>query len=126
MGIHITYRPPAMTLETCIHLSCTVISQEGPEENSAYEQLLSHLGEITEEGQFVGLAPTLDTLVIKNHPWGASGLRMEKGSLPQKRGLQCELAYCDLDNNYEAEHSKQAKQTAAHRFFCLKTKQKPR
>lgn len=42
---------------------------EGPEENSAYEQLLSRLGEITEEGQFVGLAPTLDTLVIKNHPW---------------------------------------------------------
>ena len=55
MGIHITYRPPAMT--TCIHLSCTVISQEGPEGNSAYEQLLSRLGEITEKGQLVGLAP---------------------------------------------------------------------
>ena len=33
---------------------------------------------------------------------------MENGSLPQRRGLKCELAYCDLDNNYEAEHSKQA------------------
>lgn len=78
--------------------------------------MLSRLGEITEKGQFVGLAPTLDTLVTKNHPWGASGLRMED-YLPQRRGLLCELAYCDLDNNYEAEHSKQAKQTAAHRFF---------
>lgn len=29
--------------------------QESPEENGAYEQLLSHLGEIAEEGQFVAL-----------------------------------------------------------------------
>ena len=65
----------------------------------------------------VSLLVWLLALVIKNHPWGASGLKMGKGSLPQRRGLKCELAYCDLDNNYEAEHSKQAKQTAAHRFF---------
>lgn len=71
-----------MALDTCKNLSCTVISQEGPEENSAYEQLLSHLEEITEEGQFVGLATTLNTLV-ENCPWGASGVRMEMGSLPQ-------------------------------------------
>ncbi|KAK2119956.1 Carbonic anhydrase IX [Saguinus oedipus] len=39
-----------MALDTCIHLSYHVIPQEGPEENSAYEQLLSRLKEITEEG----------------------------------------------------------------------------
>lgn len=38
--------------------------QESPEENGAYEQLLSHLGEIAEEGQFVA-------------PSGAAHLRME-------------------------------------------------
>nr|XP_054113567.1 carbonic anhydrase 9 isoform X5 [Callithrix jacchus] len=43
-------QPPAMALDTCIHLSYNVIPQEGPEENSAYEQLLSHLKEIAEEG----------------------------------------------------------------------------
>lgn len=59
--------------------------QEGPEENSAYEQLLSHLEEITEEGQFVGLATNLCGLVHKESPLGASGLRLEMGSLQCRR-----------------------------------------
>lgn len=49
--------------------------QEGPEENSAYEQLLSHLGEIPEEGWCTGLAsptlvphPVYPTQFIENCP----------------------------------------------------------
>lgn len=90
MGIHITHRPPAMTLDTCIYLSCTVISSGKAQKKTAYEQLLSRLGEITEEGQFVGLAPTLGYPCHKEpslgslRPWSG---RMEKGSLPQRRGF---------------------------------------
>ncbi|XP_047554700.1 carbonic anhydrase 9 isoform X2 [Lutra lutra] len=65
--------------------------QEGPEENSAYEQLLSHLEEITEEGQFVGLATTLNALVHKELSLGT--LRREDGDglPPTGREPTCEL-----------------------------------
>lgn len=68
-------RPPAVALDTCKSLPCTVISQEGPEENSAYEQLLSHLEEIAEEGQFISLATSLSTLVHKRVAFGEPQVR---------------------------------------------------
>lgn len=85
MGTPMMFWPSAMVLDTCTHLPYNVIPQEGPEENSAYEQLLSHLEEIAEEGQFVGLATNLCGLVHKESPLGASGLRLEMGSLQCRR-----------------------------------------
>lgn len=44
---------PRKRYQSTLHCIPCPPLQESPEENSAYEQLLSHLEEIAEEGQFV-------------------------------------------------------------------------
>lgn len=57
--------------------------------------------EITEEGQFVSLATTLNTLVHKELSLGSLRCEDGDGLAPTGREPTCELT--ELDNNYKAE-----------------------
>ncbi|XP_045145317.1 carbonic anhydrase 9 [Echinops telfairi] len=94
--------------------------QEGPEENSAYEQLLSHLEEIADEGQLLmsGYCPPSIPCLYKT-PLGAPQFEGGDGFLAFWRGLRCEVADHDLDNNHEVEQRHTGQILAAQRLHAL-------